>query len=92
MNFMARTREMRQTITEEDLNKLSLKLKNEIISLSESGFSVRMIEHYFNDLYSKKNNVNLNYSIISRETIRKIIKDEPVSLKILTRNIQFLNF
>lgn len=89
---MERTREIRPTITEEDLEKISLKLKNEIIDLSKSGFSVRMIEHYFNDLYAKKNNVNLNYSVISRETIRKIIKEEPVSLKILTRNIQFLNF
>ena len=68
------------------------KIKNDIVSLyCDEGFSIRMIASHYNELYSiKDKRGNILKEAISRETIRKILNNEEVSLKTIIGNPNFI--
>ena len=67
------------------------KIKNDIISLYNEGYSIRMITNHYNDLYSiRDKRGNVLKEAISRETVRKILNNEEVSLKTIIGNPNFM--
>lgn len=60
-------------------------LKQEILYLHQQGFSTRTITQNFNELYGGRDTEGNVIEIISRETIRKIIANQPVSLKSISK-------
>lgn len=66
----------------EEQKKIAQKIKEDIFELNKDGYSIRMIASYYNNLYSIKNKKGeVLKEAISRETIRKILNNEEVSLK-----------
>lgn len=72
---------------------IAQKIKEDILNLYKDGFSIRMIANHYNDLYSIRNSQgHIMKEAISRETIRKILNNEEVSLKSIIGNPNFLNY
>ena len=68
------------------------KIKIDIFNLYKEGLSVRMISKHYNDLYGDRDTQgNIVFDVISRETVRKIINNQPVSLKSIIRLIKVQN-
>lgn len=68
------------------------KIKDDIINLyNNEGYSIRMIANHYNDLYSiRDKRGNILKEAISRETVRKILNNEEVSLKTIIGNPNFM--
>ena len=68
------------------------KIKDDIINLyNNEGYSIRMITNHYNDLYSiRDKRGNILKEAISRETVRKILNNEEVSLKTIIGNPNFM--
>lgn len=67
---------------------LAEKIKNDILNLYKEGYSIRMISNHYNDLYAERDSRrNIAFDVISRETVRKIINNQSVSLKSIVRLI-----
>lgn len=72
---------------------MAKKIKKDILDLYKEGYSIRMIANHYNDLYSIRNSQgHIMKEAISRETIRKILNNEEVSLKSIIGNPNFLNY
>lgn len=77
-------KEIRRGINMTDEQKdIAQKIKNDIVELYfKEGYSIRMITAHYNDLYSIRNKKgDILKEAISRETVRKILNEEEVSLK-----------
>ena len=85
-------KEIRRGINMTDEQKdFTQKIKNDIISLYNEGYSIRMITNHYNDLYSiRDKRGNVLKEAISRETVRKILNNEEVSLKTIIGNPNFM--
>lgn len=85
-------KEIRRGINMTDEQKdFAQKIKNDIISLYNEGYSIRMITNHYNDLYSiRDKRGNILKEAISRETVRKILNNEEVSLKTIIGNPNFM--
>lgn len=85
-------KEIRRGINMTDEQKdFAQKIKNDIISLYNEGYSIRMITNHYNDLYSiRDKRGNILKKAISRETVRKILNNEEVSLKTIIGNPNFM--
>ena len=86
-------KEIRRGINMTDEQKdFAQKIKDDIINLyNNEGYSIRMITNHYNDLYSirdKRGNILKEAS--SRETVRKILNNEEVSLKTIIGNPNFM--
>ena len=87
-------KEIRRGINMTDEQKdFAQKIKDDIISLYNEGYSIRMLTNHYNDLYSIRDKQgNIVKEAISRETIRKILNgEENVSLKTIIGNPYLLN-
>lgn len=87
-------KEIRRGINMTDEQKdMAKKIKKDILDLYKEGYSIRMIANHYNDLYSIRNSQgHIMKEAISRETIRKILNNEEVSLKSIIGNPNFLNY
>jgi hypothetical protein len=76
-------KEIRRGIGMTDEQKeLAQKIRDDISALYKEGYSIRMISNHYNDLYSIRNSQgHILKEAISRETVRKILNNEDVSLK-----------
>lgn len=77
-------KEIRRGINMTDEQRdIAQKIKNDIVELYfNEGYSIRMITAHYNDLYSIRNKKgDILKEAISRETVRKILNEEEVSLK-----------
>lgn len=85
-------KEIRRGINMTDEQKdFAQKIKDDIISLYNEGYSIRMITNHYNDLYSiRDKRGNILKEAISRETVRKILNNEEVSLKTIIGNPNFM--
>ena len=86
-------KEIRRGINMTDEQKDSAqKIKDDIINLyNNEGYSIRMITNHYNDLYSiRDKRGNILKEAISRETVRKILNNEEVSLKTIIGNPNFM--
>ena len=86
-------KEIRRGINMTDEQKdFAQKIKDDIINLyNNEGYSIRMIANHYNDLYSiRDKRGNLLKEAISRETVRKILNNEEVSLKTIIGNPNFM--
>ncbi|MGN1327134.1 MAG: hypothetical protein ACI4VQ_03560 [Clostridia bacterium] len=85
-------KEIRRGINMTDEQKdFAQKIKDDIISLYNEGYSIRMIANHYNDLYSiRDKRGNVLKEAISRETVRKILNNEEVSLKTIIGNPNFM--
>ena len=85
-------KEIRRGINMTDEQKdFAQKIKNDIISLYNECYSIRMITNHYNDLYSiRDKRGNILKEAISRETVRKILNNEEVSLKTIIGNPNFM--
>ena len=86
-------REIRRGINMTDEQKdFAQKIKDDIINLyNNEGYSIRMIANHYNDLYSiRDKRGNILKEAISRETVRKILNNEEVSLKTIIGNPNFM--
>lgn len=73
-------------MTDEQKN-IAQKIKDDIFNLYKEGFSIRMITNHYNDLYAIRNKKGeILAEAISRETVRKILNKEEVSLKSILKN------
>ena len=82
-------KEIRRGINMTDEQKdFAQKIKDDIINLyNNEGYSIRMITNHYNDLYSiRDKRGNILKEAISRETVRKILNNEEVSLKTIIGN------
>lgn len=72
---------------------MAQKIKDDILNLSKEGYSIRMITNHYNDLYSIRNSQgHIMKEAISRETVRKILNGQEVSLKVIIGIINSMNF
>ena len=86
-------KEIRRGINMTDEQKdFAQKIKDDIINLyNNEGYSIRMIANHYNDLYSiRDKRGNILKEAISRETVRKILNNEEVSLKTIIGNPNFM--
>ena len=86
-------KEIRRGINMTDEQKdFAQKIKDDIINLyNNEGYSIRMITNHYNDLYSiRDKRGNVLKEAISRETVRKILNNEEVSLKTIIGNPNFM--
>ena len=86
-------KEIRRGINMTDEQKdFAQKIKDDIINLyNNEGYSIRMITNHYNDLYSiRDKRGNILKEAISRETVRKILNNEEVSLKTIIGNPNFM--
>ena len=86
-------KEIRRGINMTDEQKdFAQKIKDDIINLyNNEGYSIRMIANHYNDLYSiRDKRGNMLKEAISRETVRKILNNEEVSLKTIIGNPDFM--
>lgn len=86
-------KEIRRGINMTDEQKdFAQKIKDDIINLyNNEGYSIRMIANHYNDLYSiRDKRGNVLKEAISRETVRKILNNEEVSLKTIIGNPNFM--
>ena len=86
-------KEIRRGINMTDAQKdFAQKIKDDIINLyNNEGYSIRMIANHYNDLYSiRDKRGNILKEAISRETVRKILNNEEVSLKTIIGNPNFM--
>lgn len=85
-------KEIRRGINMTDEQKdFAQKIKDDIISLYNEGYSIRMITNHYNDLYSiRDKRGNILKEAISRETVRKILNNKEVSLKTIIGNPNFM--
>lgn len=92
-NNTPKRKEIRRGINMTDEQKdFAQKIKNDIVALyCDEGFSIRMIANHYNELYSiRDKRGNILKEAISRETIRKILNNEEVSLKTIIGNPNFI--
>lgn len=92
-NNTPKRKKIRRGINMTDEQKdFAQKIKNDIVSLyCDEGFSIRMIANHYNELYSiRDKRGNILKEAISRETIRKILNNEEVSLKTIIGNPNFI--
>lgn len=87
-------KEIRRGINMTDEQKnMAQKIKDDILNLSKEGYSIRMITNHYNDLYSIRNSQgHIMKEAISRETVRKILNGQEVSLKVIIGIINSMNF
>ena len=86
-------KEIRRGINMTDEQKdFAQKIKDDIINLyNNEGYSIRVITNHYNDLYSiRDKRGNILKEAISRETVRKILNNEEVSLKTIIGNPNFM--
>lgn len=92
-NNTPKRKKIRRGINMTDEQKdFAQKIKNDIVALyCDEGFSIRMIANHYNELYSiRDKRGNILKEAISRETIRKILNNEEVSLKTIIGNPNFI--
>ena len=87
-------KEIRRGINMTDEQKdMAQKIKDDILNLNKEGYSIRMITNHYNDLYSIRNSQgHIMKEAISRETVRKILNGQEVSLKVIIGIINSMNF
>ncbi len=72
---------------------MAQKIKDDILKLYKEGYSIRMIANHYNDLYSIRNSQgHIMKEAISRETVRKILNYQEVSLKVIIGIVNSMDF
>ena len=85
------TEEKRGKNINDTQNEFIQRVKEDIKRLHKEGYSIRMITNHYNDLYATRDaNGQIAFDAISRETVRKILNDEFVSMKSIIRNQKLL--
>ena len=87
-------KEIRRGINMTDEQKdTAQKIKDDILKLYKEGYSIRMIANHYNDLYSIRNSQgHIMKEAISRETVRKILNHQEVSLKVIIGIVNSMDF